>query len=532
MPRFLKKQTIQRIDAAKRMLRLAIIGLACPRHLPLNQPGENSAELGLIGSAAELALAAVIVEIESELELLKSNGTYYSAGEVLGAFREKLRSSTQLPACLGLTDPERRATAEHLLEASQRFGALFTARAGALHTGQGASRDVCYLLLSDVLEFLEALRSVRDWRSSLRDVPECPTLPKERTMLVSELLQLVKAGKGSSSINALSALFLVAPELPTDEPSWIQPLARVMARPRKGDVAILLKTLEQAKVGELYKVGNDAEALAVRITDDDEAPAISMQNTKTTLIRPEGLYRAQVGTANGNLENGILDLPNIRSIYDLFRYMIRNPELLKKGIATTKLGAHEVWPVIATSLRYQGTWGPIFFILRQLAGGETGQVSAILKRAANLDHKLSKTLEQYAAAIGQVGSGALLVGTELPKMEASLTIRETSRPEQLRQVRSMVPRNLMVQDLHDSLVTALDQNKVGDAIDVLLGDDEGRLSNRTPMLRRLLDVALHADEAEPVVKCLHDVSLVGVHTNARRALQVIDYSVFGRQLGS
>lgn len=529
MPRFLKKQTTQRLDASKRMLRLAIIGLACPRHHPLSMPGENSAELGLIGSAGELALAAVVVEIASEQSLVKSNGTYYSAGEVLSAFRDLLKRDGELPACLGTSSETCKVTAKKLLEASQRFAALFTARAGALHTGQGASRDVCYLLLSDVLAFLAALKDLRDWKSSLKDAPECPTLPKERTMLVSELLSVIKAGKPDKAAGALASIFLVAPEIPADEPTWIQPLARVMVRPRKGDVAMLLKTLEQAKVGELYRVGSDAEALAVRITDDEEAPAMSMQNAKTTLTRPESIFRAQVGTANGNLEKGILDLPSIRSVYDLFYLLVRNPELLKKGIETTKLTAHEVWPVLATSLRYAGTPGPVFFILRQLNVSEVGQVVALVKKASGLDRKLLKPWETYEAAVRAVGSGLPLDGTELPLLEQSLTVRKARRPQVIATVRNLVPRNLMVQDLHDHLVGALERDDTASALDVLIQDREGRLNNRVPLMRKLLDVALTTLEVDATVKCLTEVSLNGVHTNARRALQTIDYAAFARR---
>ena len=348
-------------------------------------------------------------------------------------------------------------------------------------------------------------------------------------MLVSELLSVIKAGKPDKAAGALASIFLVAPEIPADEPTWIQPLARVMVRPRKGDVAMLLKTLEQAKVGELYRVGSDAEALAVRITDDEEAPAMSMQNAKTTLTRPESIFRAQVGTANGNLEKGILDLPSIRSVYDLFYLLVRNPELLKKGIETTKLTAHEVWPVLATSLRYAGTPGPVFFILRQLNVSEVGQVVALVKKASGFDRKLLKPWETYEAAVRAVGSGLPLDGTELPLLEQSLTVRKARRPQVIATVRNLVPRNLMVQDLHDHLVGALERDDTASALDVLIQDKEGRLNNRVPLMRKLLDVALTTLEVDATVKCLTEVSLNGVHTNARRALQTIDYAAFARR---
>ena len=87
----------------------------------------------------------------------------------------------------------------------------------------------------------------------------------------------------------------------------------------------------------------------------------------------------------------------------------------------------------------------------------------------------------------------------------------------------------MVQDLHNPIVGALERDDTASALEVLIEDKEGRLNNRVPMLRKLLDVALTPGEVDATVRCLTDTSLSGVHTNARRALQTIDYAGFARR---
>ena len=131
MPALLKRDTIRLLEASVESLHLAVSSLASPKRTELRQESASFAtEIGLIGSAAELAMAACIVQALGPSALVATNGQFKTFREILAEFRSLVRLATPVSEFLtiGIADP-----GEHrnqLLESAKGFGILATGRAG------------------------------------------------------------------------------------------------------------------------------------------------------------------------------------------------------------------------------------------------------------------------------------------------------------------------------------------------------------------------------------------------------------------
>lgn len=489
-------------------------------------PGENAPELGLIGISAELALSSVLSEIYSEQFLQRPSGMFYTAGECLAALRKVLKNPDQLPPSLGDADL-RQKIASAVESSSARFGALFEYRAGAVHTGQGVSRDVCYLLIQDVLGVLDALAASPKWKAYLKHRPEAPPLPKQRELLLEELLKTVRTGNPTKSKDALLSIFLVAPKVSESEPDWIKSLGRAIVVPRRGDLAVLLKSLEDAKVGEIYKVGSSAEAIAARIEQDNpNAISISVGNMKTNPRRPEEVFRSYIGTANRAFNEGYLDLPNIRTIYELIAVLYRNPKLLKKGIDTEFLSAQEVWPVIATALRYQGSPGPVFAIASQLKLGEEGQLAAMLDKASGLKNGFSVRWQTYKNDILYCAKRESTLGDQGKTFEADFIKRRGALDAIVPKLLEALPVNLMSQEVISPIRDFVKSRDFNAAIDRLIHPEAQVIPKLNSVLHKAVRCVSHPNSIPIIVKVLQCENLSSVHSECRKVLQLLDFLAY------
>lgn len=102
---------------------------------------------------------------------------------------------------------------------------LVTARAGGLHGGAGPAYDVCVALANDVAAFLALLRQSDRIVTYLDAIPEPPQKPKERAVLIEELVAELRAADDiAGQSRTLLSLFLILPDLPTTEPEWLSAL--------------------------------------------------------------------------------------------------------------------------------------------------------------------------------------------------------------------------------------------------------------------------------------------------------------------
>jgi hypothetical protein len=316
MPRLLKSETARRLRAGQRSLSTAFSLLSTPKSVS-HEPdkSDGAIELGLVGIGAELAISACLYEILGPGAIIrKDTGFYITAGEALAKFRSTLSSG--IPRLSLLTQGMASAVGhlKALDHACAGFKVLFTSRAAAVHAGQGASHDVVFCVGKDVAHFFELLANSPKWKPYLKDAPAVPALPKERTIIAQELAAAVK-GKDKSAVGAaLANIFLVLPDLSEDAPEWLSALERVHVNAKPNDISVLLKSLESATVGDLMKVGKGASGIATKIEQDNpNAVPIYIAGMKK-FENASDSWNAYVGTANAEIDQGVLSLPPIAAV--------------------------------------------------------------------------------------------------------------------------------------------------------------------------------------------------------------------------
>ncbi len=535
MPRLLKSETARRLLVGQRALATAFTSLATPKSVSHEKDKSDGAiEIGLIGIAAELAISACLYEILGPGAIIrKDSGFYITAGEALARFREALGSG--IPR-LSLLTQGIGAAADHLSALDRScagFKILFTSRAAAVHAGQGASADVVFVVGKDVASFFELLAASPKWKPYLKDVPAVPSLPKERTIIAQELAAAAK-GKDKAAVGAaLANIFLVLPDLSEDAPEWLSALQHVHVNAKPNDISILLKTLQNAKAGDLVKVGKGASGIATKIdSNNPNALPIYIAGMKKKFENAADTWNAYVGTANAQLDQGVLSLPPIAALYGFSALGIDGiglaPEEINEG-----LPAHVLWPFVASALNYNGTKGPCFFLARSLKSDATGQLTALLKKAATKSTTLAKTLKDYlplidATAAKQPAPASSTLATTLTKNGTTRDENRENLADFLANRRELAPAER--QAAYDQLVATFTQSdSVGACITAMV---EGKIKlgdDKFPVLRALIAAASDREDIAPLARIVPENDLKMVATQARKAITEIDYVLFGPQ---
>ena len=536
MPRLLKNETDRRLCVSQRSLSLAFSMLATPKPIGyVAEESDSAIEMGLIGVAADLAISACLYEVLGTGGIIKKDtGFYLMASEALDRFRETLTSSIPRLSVLtqGVTD-----TAAHLKKlnnACSGFKVLFTARAVAVHAGEGTSRDVAFCAGKAVADFLVILAESSKWKPYLREVPSIPALPRERKLIAQELAAMLGTADKSKLGNALSGIFLVLPELTKNEPAWLAALERVRVTPRAHDISVLIKSLQQATVGDLFKVGKGVSAIATTIEPNDpNALPIYVAGMKKTFDTLLDSWSAYVGTANAQLGKGILSLPPIDALYMFAATGIDSIGLPPEELASG-LSAHTVWPFIATALNYSGTKGPCFFLARSLSSTGFGQLAALLKKAASRSTKLDKALKGYQPLFVAVGKKQLApVDSVIANgLAASVLAREEAREGLMKALEGRASLATgKSKAAYEALIAEVSKtDALGACISSITTGTIDMGDAKFPALRLLIDAATEREDLSALTGVIGNKTLNSASTPVRKALAEIDYAFFGPRL--
>lgn len=468
----------------------------------------------------------------------KDTGFYLTASEALDSFRTTLDSKIPRLAALtqGVSNPS--AHLKKLDAACGGFPVIFTARASAVHGGAGVSHDVAFFAGKSVADFLITLAESTKWKPYLKQVPATPALPKERALIAQELAALLSTGDKSKLAAALVGIYLVLPELTKKEPEWLKTLQRVQVSPRSQDISVLVKSLQQASVGDLFKVGKGVNATAAKIVDktaNPDALPIYIEGMKKKFDKLSDLWSGYIGNANGELDKGILSLPPIDSIYRFAATGIDSLGLPEEE-TTAGLSSHSLWPFVAGSLDYSGTKGPYFFLLRSLKSGEYGQLLKQLTTASERSNKLKKALVMYKPLLEAVANKKPVAsGSALAKaFTVSAAVREKKRESVVDKLSARGKAATGKRKAAYELLVAEIQN--GDSLAAplkLIRDGTINLdSEKITTLRLLIDSANEREDLSALTRVLADNTLQAVSTSVRKALLEIDYLFFGPQSGS
>ena len=142
-------------------------------------------------------------------------------------------------------------------------------------------------------------------------------MPKSYDLIVDDLIgKLNKSTSDDERARAIASIYLVIPELPPEEPEWLQSFDRLMVSPKSNDIAFLLDTLQKSKYASLIKVAKSVDSIPVSVQKGNpSALPIEPQYLKKSFSDIRDQWYADRGTANGRLEQKQFDPPPIESAY-------------------------------------------------------------------------------------------------------------------------------------------------------------------------------------------------------------------------
>lgn len=537
MPQFLSRSTVRLLEASLDNLALAMTSAAMPlRHVPKSNEAAFSPVVGLAGVAAEQLLSAIILQIEGDRAALGPDGKYKTAGQVLWEVRRLL---TQPPVAranfltAGVGDPA--AHRQALLAASDSFGLIIKQRAGALHGGLGVSRGVALLAIRKVHSFLTLLAESQRISPYLRSLPSLPDPPTEPYVIVDELVSRFSSATTSTEKGSLlRQLFLVLPETPANAPDWLEAFDRVAVVPTEGDISLLMTTLQAAEPARLSRLSGGGLAIPVTVSSSPSALPIEMQALRREFTRVHDQIGADIGSANGRLESGILDPPPDRVMAGLFAMDDRQ---IADAFGTPTPSAHQAWPFIVAALNVNaGTLRPYWFLVRRVE--ELGQLRARLLRASSIGRA---ALRERISREAIPGIEAIQQQSQLPGNNAlafecqnhlSRAIESSWGLTAAVERANSVPRDRLSAAAAEAVLSvplgfctcaeawaAIESDGIVDA--------SNRASARNYWARKLAEAATEPDDISFLSSLILDDTVRGAHTAARRALRVIDATKFG-----
>ena len=323
MPMYLKRDAIRFIEASVSAISMAVAALGMPRRYDFREEAaENAVAIGLAGVAAELSMSAVIVQAQGEDALKFPTGFYKTGSHIVDDFKKLVGS--QIPKMMFLTQgiEEPSAHIAKLLEMASKLKLLTKLRAGGLHAGRGPSMDVSIACVNDVIAFISLLGTSSRIKSYIDTLPKPITITKSYDLIVDELIQKVAQSNTTlEKVSSLASVYLVIPELPDDEPEWFPAFERALVAPQENDISFLLDTLEKSRYGSLIKVSKGKESIPVTIQKGNiHALPIEPQYLKKSFRDIKDRLYADIGTANGRLDQKQFDAPPIESVYEMFAF--------------------------------------------------------------------------------------------------------------------------------------------------------------------------------------------------------------------
>lgn len=532
MPLLLKKDSIRLFEASVESLSLAIAGLGLPIRIEIReQAARNAAPIGLIGVAAELAMSGILVQAMGQNSLLLASGHYKSGHQILDDFRRLLRNPVPRTAFItqGVANPA--AHLQLLYDQTLRFKLLISTRAGGLHAGQGPSRDICIVTANDVVLFLSALRQSSRIKPYLPHLPIPPEIVRERTLILEDLARsLHQAGDPATKGRLLSSIYLVLPEMPTEQPEWIEAFERVSIAPGEEDISYLLNVLETSSTATLIRVAGSGQTLpvAVRPSDPNALP-IAPQFLRRAFTQFREQWYADIGNANGRLEQGTFDCPPNDYVLELYVLGFESVEVLQSDQQMT---GHEAWPFIASSLAVSGTSGPYWFLIRRTA--DMGQLKACLERAISFGPAyLRNNADELMAGLEAIQLNRPLSPT-VPFVSDLLLASQSAerRREQLGNavLRNVgTPRELGEEPGRQVTLASQGDISIGNVLRNLVEDRLGITDDRSKgyWARMLTEAADEEEDLGALLAVLRTRELVQAHTAAKKAIRLIDFLSYG-----
>lgn len=532
MPQYLRTSSVRLFEASQEALNLALHGLGMPTRGELRvECAQFAAPAGLIGAAAEQALAAILVQVLGEEAMMSSPSQFKSAREILQDVRALLKAPVPRASFLtvGVNDPA--AHRASLYQATEGFVLLIGERAASLHAGRGPSRAVAMVQAQKVLGFFRLLALSTRVRPYLDRLPRSPEARVDQDLLVDELARRFKEAEtpGDRS-QALRSLFLVLPEVPEEAPDWLDAFDRSTVAPTNEDINLLLKTLERANPVRFHRLNATGQGLPVAVRQQDpNALPIAAHHISRAFSDILGQFDADVGTANGRLNAGTLDVPPESFLLDLF---VLGPTQACQALGRPNLTPHEVWPFVVTALSQQGTERPFWFLVSLVQ--DLGQLIAQLRRAfaASQRQQLRQQEAPTFEALEALRKGKPLV----PPAKLAVFAKEAyaAAEKSKESLAAAIERSRGTsKDAGRETEAILRRVAAGDLVPGQAYDAVAAINSQEAKrywARLLAQAATDPEDRDMLVQVLRHPDLTAAHSSARRALKLIDAIAYGPQI--
>lgn len=533
MPQYLRTSSVRLIEASQEALNLAFVGLGIPaRHELRVDAAQFAASAGLIGAAVEQALSAILVQVLGEDALMSTRTQFKSAREVLQEVRALLLAPPPRASFLTFGLADAAAHRRELYAATEGFTLIIGERAAGLHAGQGPSRAVAMVQAQKVLAFYNLLARSSRVRPYLERLPRPPEARLDADVIVDDLARRFREAETLADRSAaLRSLFLVLPEVPAVAPEWLDAFDRSAVAPTNDDINLLLQTLELAAPVRFHRLnaGGDGLRVAVRPEDANALP-IAPHHLRRAIGDLLGQFDAYVGTANGRLNDGHLDVPPESFLLDLW---VLGPTQLARELNRDRLTAHDAWPFIMTALSSPRINRPYWFLVSMV--DDLGQLVAQLRRAFAVGGGGGHLRQQEIPTLASIEAmqNRHVLAPDYPTVAALRTAysEASARRDALAAAveRSRGTTRDAGQDA-EALIRRVSEGELaaGQAFEAVMGLQHEEA--RRYWTRLLAESASDPEDRYMLIRIHRDVDLVPAQSAARKAMKLIDAVSYGPQV--
>lgn len=533
MPMYLKRDSIRFLEASVSAISLAVTSVGLPQRYEFREESaEYAIAIGLAGVAAELSMSSVIVQAQGEEALKFPSGFYKTGSNIVDDFRKLVIS--KIPKMVFLTQGIEKPAEyiDELLDATSKLKLLIKLRASGLHAGRGPSADVCIACVNSVIHFIELLGESSRIKSYIETLPKPIKMFKSYELIVDELIQKVnKSSSDAEKINALASMYLVIPELPDKQPEWFSAFERALVTPQSNDISFLVDTLAKSHYGSLIKVSKSKEGIPVTVQKGNPyAIPIEPQYLKKSFSDIKDRLYADIGTANGRLEQKQFDPPPIESVYEMFAFPYH-----VLGITNSEdeqLSAAETWPLIAASLSYSGTLGPYWYFVRRTS--DLGQLESYITKASKYAGKTLKNgIREFKLYIEKLrkdiplSKGDRQVEIMLSDYDGAdtkrgklfdLSKKYSGKEKDLCETAKFDIQKVIDENMHiGEILVKIVENKYD-----FRSDDSRKFWTRS-----LCECATELEDVRGLYAVVTEPELLPAHTAVRKAFRIIDFVNYG-----
>ena len=531
MPKLLKRDTIRHIESALEALSLAQIGICQHRRDELKISNVRfSPEIGLIGTALELIMSAILIQAYGKSSIIKEGAKRYkTAGEILHDFRSLLRDS---PPVLNFMTNGIHDSKEHIdriLKHTLKFRIIITARANGLHAGMGVSNEVVFSVFNNITDFLKLISESVNFKPYLCHIPRLIGIKEPSELLIEDLIRKINIEKDTTEQKLLiSSLVLVLPDIPDESPDWLEKFENFQLKPRKSTLKLLVNSLGDAFPVSFRKINSEEGTIPVKIdeTNPDSLP-IAPHYLRSEIRKIHEQWYSESGIASAQLEKKILDLPHEGTLYTVFTLGFQDTGILEPE---KKFKGQRAWAFITKALKVSknGNTYPFWFIIRNTE--DFGQLKAQLKKAKKIANQtLKDNITNVIIGIEAI-ENKTSVSKSIPFYKSLFDIQNTfnNNIDKIDRFKSRTLKYPLDERYLEQLDSVIEgELHVGDLLNEILIDEDKDLDFKRYWAMNLSSLCNEIEDTPSLLSVLNDKELDSAHTWVRKAFRNIDFQLNG-----